>query len=282
MPVGASQKTNIACVILTLNEEINLPRCLKSVSWCDQVIVLDSGSSDSTHSVAKSLGAVLLVNKQSGTFNIAQQRNWVLERKELTCEWVLFLDADEEIASELKQAILSAIENPKGKNCFELTPKYLFWGKWLRRTQGFPNWHPRLLRVGQVQFAGGVWEHFGTNASVGRIPEPYNHYANSKGFSDWLSRHDRYSNWDAIKVVNYLSSGDTVQLGTQRKIQLRRIAARLYPLRPLARFLNCYFVRRGFLEGVPALVFSLMYAFYELMTVIKIIEIRRAQNGKPL
>jgi glycosyltransferase involved in cell wall biosynthesis len=274
--------SGIACVILTRNEEANLPRCLASVAWCVERVVVDSGSSDRSCEVAAALGARVVVHRPDGVFNIAEQRNWALDSADLTAEWVLFLDADEEATPAMRTAIEQAVANAGELNAFELTPRYLFWGRWLKRTQGFPNWHARLVRRGQVGFAGGVWEHFDARARRGFIAEPYNHYANSKGLSDWLARHDRYSSWDAQRIAEYLGSGDAAALGTTRKATMRRWAARWYPLRPFARFAHTYFLRLGFLEGYPAFVFCTLYFFYEWMTVIKVIELKRVRRAEPL
>ncbi len=280
--MNSALPSSIACVILTKNEEQNLPRCLASVGWCAEVVVVDSGSTDRTIEVAASLGARVLVNRPVGIFNIADQRNWALEQSCLAASWVIFLDADEEVTPELRAAVERAIAVPEKFNCYELTPRYLFWGRWLKRTQGFPNWHARLVRRGQVGFEGGVWEHFDARARPGFIAEPYNHYANSKGLSDWLARHDRYSTWDAEKIAAFLASGETAALGTTRKVRLRRWAARLYPLRPFARFAHTYVLRFGFIEGFPAFVFCSLYFFYEWMTVVKVIELRRQNRGESL
>jgi glycosyltransferase involved in cell wall biosynthesis len=274
--------STLACVILTKNEEANIRRCLQSVLWCDEVVVVDSGSKDRTVEISRELGAKVVVHVPQGLFNIANQRNWALENTGIGSDWVLFLDADEEVTPALKEELVKTIRDPGDKNCFEITPKYLYWGTWLKRTQGYPNWHPRLLRKGAVGFEGGVWEHFDHRCKKGFLKEPYNHYANSKGFSDWLQRHDRYSSWDAERVSEFLSSGVAESLGTTRKLKMRICAARLYPLRPLLRFLNCYVFRLGFTEGIPGLVFALMYGIYEFMTVIKICELNRLRRGDPL
>jgi hypothetical protein len=136
--------------------------------------------------------------------------------------------------------------------------------------------------VGKAWFEGGVWEHFGPNTPVGRIDQPYDHFANSKGLSDWLARHDRYSSWDADKIVAYLDSKNDAALGTTRKLGLRKLAARLWPLRPWVRFVQMYFLRLGFLEGRAAFAFCLLYFFYEWMTVVKIVEKRRLRQGEPI
>ena len=278
-------KTNsIAAVVLTLNEEANMQRCLASLQWCDHVVVLDSGSEDNTESEALRLGAEFFLHKQMPPFEIDKQRNWALDNCGIDHEWVLFLDADETVSDALRDEILRCCNPEHGTdyNAYELTPRYLFWGTWLKRTQGYPNWHPRLLKRKEVRFTGGVWEHFDENAIIGKIEAPYDHYANSKGFSDWLDRHDRYSSWDAEKIVNFLESKSSDSLNTTRKLKLRLLAARLWPLRPLARFIYMYFGRLGFLEGRASFVFCLLYAYYEFMTVVKIIELKRTREDLPL
>lgn len=274
---------SIAVAVLTRNEEINIVRCLNSVSWCDERIVVDSGSTDRTCELAELSGARVALHRQEGAFNIAKQRNWTLNSAGIKADWVLFLDADEEVTPELRAAICKILENKKTAfNAFQLTPRYYYWGRWLRRTQGFPNWHARLVRREEAGFVGGVWEHFDERARIGYINEPYNHYANSKGLSDWLTRHDRYSSWDAERIVAYLETGDPLALGTARKTRLRLLAARLYPLRPFARFIHMYFLRLGFVEGLPALIVCNLYFAYECMTVIKVIELRRLGKGEPI
>ena len=273
----------ISAIILTKNEVSNVNRCIDSLRWCHEVIVLDSGSTDGTTQLAESLGAKVFTHIQPSPFKISEQRNWALENCNLKGEWVLFLDADEVIPPNLATEIQNVcFANEQKYNAFEISARYIFWGKWLKLTQGYPNWHPRLLKLGEVKFTGGVWEHFVSSARVGKIRIPYDHYANSKGFGDWLERHDRYSSWDAEKIVEFLETGKATSLGTERKLKLRLLAARFWPIRPLFRFIQMYFLRLGFLEGYTALVFCLLYAFYEFMIVVKIIELKRKKSDLPL
>lgn len=277
-------ENNISVVVLTKNEEQTLAQCLAFLHWCSEVVVVDSASIDRTTQIAREMGARVVEHVQQGVFKIDEQRNWALEHGGLKGKWVLFLDADEEVTEELAREIQRVCSNETlPYNAYELTPRYLFWGRWLKRTQGYPNWHARLLKLGEgIRFEGGVWEHFSDNARVGKINIPYNHYANAKGLSDWLARHDRYSSWDAQKTVSYLESKDVAALGTCRKLFLRKLAAKFWFLRPFARFVQMYFLRLGFLEGGAALVFCSLYFFYEWMTVIKIIELRRLKAGQKL
>lgn len=273
---------SIAGVVLCLNEYENLPRCITSLYWCDEILVIDSGSVDGSQQRAHELGARVLERKQKGRFLITAQRNWALEHAEIRSEWVLFLDADEKIGPECRAAITAAIATSDPINGFELTPRYWFLGRWLKHTQGYPNWHPRLVRRGSLQFEGGVWESFPPDSKVGRIKEPYEHYAFSKGISDWLERHQRYADWEAQKICCYLKSGDASTLGTTRSLRLRLISAQLWPLKPLMRFTQKYCLQLGFLEGWQGLLFSLLMSGYDLITVVKVIEIRRLQRGADL
>jgi len=269
---------SISAVILTKNEEINIRRCIESLRWCREIVVVDSGSTDQTVPLADSLGVTVFTHVQTPPFKISEQRNWALRECSLGGDWVLFLDADEVIPEDLAAVIQEECSREDQPcNAFELTPRYWFWGKWLKRTQGYPNWHARLLKRGEVFFAGGVWEHFAEGAQIGRIETPYDHFANSKGFSDWLERHDRYSSWDAEHILQFLETRQNSAFATDRKLKLRTWAARFWPFRPLFRFVQMYFLRLGFLEGRVSLLYCVLCAMYEWMVVVKVIELKRKQ-----
>jgi len=278
--------TSVAGVVLTLNEQRDLPRALASLAWCQELLVLDSGSSDRTLELAQAAGARVLLHRPEGRFLISEQRNWALTHGGLGSDWVLFLDADEELspraAAAIQAALAAAAADPSAPVGFELTPRYWFLGRWLRYTQGYPNWHPRLVRRGRMGFEGGVWESFPSGRRVGRIAEPYEHYAFSKGIDDWLERHRRYADWEAERICSYLGSGDSRSLGTRRLLRLRLLTARLWPLRPALRFSQKYLLQGGLLEGWQGLLFALLMASYDLITVVKVIERRRQDQGLPL
>ena len=272
----------IAGVVLTLNEEHDLSRALRSLAWCDELLVVDSGSKDRTSEVAAQCGAKFVQHIQPQTFIITDQRNWTLDRAGVQSDWVLFLDADEEISPALAVQIRTCIQSSSAVDAYELTPRYWFLGKWLKRTQGYPNWHPRLVRRGVVYFSGGVWETFSPGSRFGRLSIPYEHYAFSKGLDDWLERHLRYATWDAEQIVDYLVTGLSTSISTHRWHFLRLLMSRLWFLRPPFRFFQKYILQLGFLEGWRSLIYSLMISFYDLMTVIKVIELQRKRRNLPL
>jgi glycosyltransferase involved in cell wall biosynthesis len=274
---------DITAIVLTKNEELTLARALESLSFCRRTIVVDSGSTDRTVAVAEEKGADVYTHVQPPPFRIDAQRNWALDSCAIRTQWVLFLDADEVVTAALQDSLRKIATTPGEPHAaYELTPRYLFWGTWLKRTLGYPNWHPRLLRLGAARFAGGVWEHFDTQGHVGRIHEPYDHFANCKGMDDWIARHVRYASWDAEMQCSLMTSGRAGNYGTVRKARLRALAARLWRWRPLARFLYMYVYRLGFLDGMAALHFCRRYFIYDTMFVQMVIEKQRAAKGLPL
>lgn len=270
-----SNRPTIAGVVLTLNEESNLPRCLASLRWCDELLVLDSGSVDKTNEIAAIYGARFIQHIQKPPFLISEQRNWAIQQCNLKSDWILFLDADEEIGERLKGEICMLISGDAPSLAYEMTPRYWFLGKWLKRTQGYPNWHPRLFKRGPTLFEGGVWESFTSAGPVGRIYTPYEHYAFSKGLDDWLQRHIRYADWDSTEIIDYHASLGKSPIKTARFKYMRKITYQYWWIRPVARFTQKYLLQAGFLEGIQGLLFALLMFFYELMVIIKVIEKQR-------
>ena len=271
----------IAGVVLTLNEERNLQRALKSLSWCDELLVVDSGSSDRTQLVATQNGARFIENLQRAPFQITEQRNWTLQNAALSSDWVLFIDADEEVSPLLANKIRQSLYPTNPIDAYELAPRYWFLGKWLKYTQSYPNWHPRLLRRNSMSFEGGVWERFSDPSRVGRILEPYEHYAFSKGIDDWIETHLRYAEEEANQTLKILSRQDGGSLIIRKK-NLRIIAARLWPLRPFLRFFQKYVLQLGFLDGWQSFLYCNLIFCYELFVVVKLIQHSRLKRGLSL
>lgn len=277
----------VAVVVLTLNEEKNLHRCLESVlGWAEEVVVVDSGSTDQTCSIGKDSGARVLEHKMS-PFYFSEQRNWVLDHGGLGSEWVLFLDADEAMTASLKQKLVVELNSaPQDVVGFQLAPKFIFMGTWLRHTMGYPSWHDRLVRRGRVRFAGGVWEHFATDGIILQVDEPYLHFGFNNGIGAWVDRHNRYSDFEARDIEhtwNIKQHGEAShdEFRTSRKRRLRDLSARFWPLRPVFRFAYMLFIRLSFLDGYAGLTYSLMMAMYEFIIVLKVMERKRRHAGLP-
>jgi len=272
----------VSVVVLTLNEEVNLPGCLKSVAWCDDVVVLDSYSTDRTEKIARAAGA-RFIQRQFDSF--AAQRNYAIENVSFKHDWVLLLDADEvippELATEIQSAIASAAPDVAG---FFLCYKTVFNGRWLKHSSTFPVWVLRLVREGRVRYLErGHGEDYEAKGTIGYIHEPYLHYNFSKGMAEWFDKHNRYSTNEACAWVNEqrnvridwpaFVSRDPVR----RRRALKEFSFRL-PLRPWLKFFYMYLVRGGFLDGAPGLTYCVLQAIYEYMICIKIRELMTEQS----
>jgi glycosyltransferase involved in cell wall biosynthesis len=254
---------NVSTLIITRNEELTLPACLAALAWCDDIVILDSGSTDRTIEIALACGARVL-DRPFDSF--AAQRNHGLDHGSLRHDWVLHLDADEIVTQAFVDA-LGQLEPPPGIDGYLVPSKTMLFGQWLRYAGMYPTYQVRLghrQRLRFVQVGHGQRE----NAMPDRIAvfdHPYLHDGFANGMNAWLHKHVRYAEAEAGFISEKQSSGETAAGGgTQRRRALKRYAAYL-PLwsRPLARFAYVYVWRQGFRDGRAGLMYALMLAVYE-------------------
>ncbi len=278
----------ITAIILTKNEEKNLPQCLESLKWVDEIIVVDSGSEDSTIQIAERYGAKVYVNILK-PYYAADQRNWALKNLPIKGEWVLFVDADEVITPRLRDEIIKNLSFCSSDIVgFKLCPKFLFLGKWLKFTCRFPSWHDRICRKGKVFYneKRKYWEVFETNDKIGKIFEPYLHFGFNKGIGSWINKHIRYAEWKALELYNEYKELPWKNLlkdvlskdGYKRNRALEGISVKLGIFSPFLRFFYHYFYNKGFLDGVPGLIYSMMMGMYQFMVYLFFIEIRKQKQ----
>jgi glycosyltransferase involved in cell wall biosynthesis len=269
----------ISIVLLTKNEELDLPTCLRAIEWCDDIHVLDSGSVDRTTQIALDNGAKLLTN---GFKSFGKQRNFALDNIETRHDWILFLDADEVVTDQFKNAMINAVNNADEETAgFYCCWKMILEEKWLKHCDNFPKWQFRLLRKGRARFRdfGHGQKEDEVNGLIGYIKEPYLHYGFSKGWSHWIERHNRYSSQEA---TSRLSNRPPIRNVLNKHSSIRNVALKSWlssvPGWPLFRFFHAYFLNRGFLEGIPGLIYCTNMAYYEFLIQIKIREIKRQQK----
>ncbi|MES0871063.1 glycosyltransferase family 2 protein [Pseudovibrio sp. SCP19] len=277
---ASQEKLPISVVILTKNEEDTVEGAIASAKAdFEEVIVLDSYSTDQTSERVKSAGAVFVQNTFEG---YASQRNFALKTMRHRCKWVFFLDADERISSELIAELRENFaEKAASVGMFYLRRKDMFGGRWIRRSSGYPTWFGRLCHADFVHVEREINEEYHCSRPTDRLEEHLLHYPFAKGLSHWLERHNRYSSAEATTKAtpNNNSASDPLRRlifskdpGLRRK-GLKQIYMSL-PIRPFFGFLYLYILRGGFLDGLPGLRFALLRAFYELMISIKLDEIR--------
>ena len=270
----------ISAATLTMNEQADLPGCLSSIGWCDDIHVIDSGSQDATVSIAKASGAHIYVNRFE---SFARQRNWALENCAFRHRWILFLDADECSTPDFHRALAeSIVAVPDSIAGFYLCWRMMLDGRWLKRCDSFPKWQFRLLRLGRAKFtdAGHGQKESAVEGEIGYIREPYLHFAFSKGWSRWIDRHNRYSDLEAAERLGARILWGQVfsKHGSVRNKALKPLVSRL-PGWPVAAFVIRYILKFGFVEGRAGLVYCINMAYYEFLIVIKMEELRRQRAG---
>ncbi|MBC8094510.1 MAG: glycosyltransferase family 2 protein [Akkermansiaceae bacterium] len=271
----------VSIIILTRNEEHDLPRCLKSLDWCDDVHVLDSGSTDNTVAIAQAHGAAVHVNRFE---SFGRQRNWALDHCQARHPWVLFLDADEVATVEFREAVEQAIADaPPDCAGYYCCWKLMFCGQWLRRCDSFPKWQFRLLRTGRARFTdfGHGQKEAAVNGDIGYLRTPYLHYALSKGFRQWVTRHNQYSDLEATARLQARINWKAMfsRHASQRNPALKPLVSRL-PAWPVWRFCWMYLAKRGFLEGRPGLIYCAGIAFYEFLIRAKMYELNAQTDAE--
>ena len=277
---------SVSVLILTLNEEINISDCLESLSWCDDVVVLDSHSTDATRSIASQWGARV----ETRAFdNWSAHQNWAVGNIEFRHPWVLYLDADERCTSELRDEVLKKAQPRASEAAFRLRRKDIFMGHWLKHAQLYPTWFVRLFRPERIRYERLVNPVAIVDGVTGELDAHIMHYPFSHGVSHWIARHNRYSDLEAIEAAKLRHDpGGRPQSGSvwskdpnERRRALKDIFFRL-PGRPLLKFGYYYAWRRGFLDGRAGLTYATLQAFYEYMIACKGAELERRRRGLPV
>ena len=273
----------ISVVILTLNEADNLPRCLASVRWCDDILIVDSGSIDATVTIAEASGARVLTRAFD---SFGKQRNFAMEAGAIRHPWVLHLDADEVVTEALAKELQAIVARVAEFPVYRVPSRIIFMGRWLRYSGMYPSYQVRFGQREQLRFIdhGHGQREVQAAHDVGTLSAPLDHYNFSKGEDDWFARHRRYARDEATQALaERRQSLGLAELfhsdRTLRRRALKRLANRL-PFRPTARFLYAYVLRRGFLDGRAGLRYARMLATYQRMIDTSLDEQRKALEPK--
>lgn len=259
----------LSVVILTLNEQANLPDCIRSLDGLPhELFVVDSGSTDDTVEIANSAGAKVVTHPFEG---YGFQRNWALENLPLRTAWILNLDADERLTPELAREIAELLRNALANtNGYMLRRRTVFRGQWIRHGGHYPNYQLRLFRRGTGKCEDRLYDqHFVVNGRVDRLKHDYIDVAAGE-LSSWSRRHFR---WAAAEANEQLRSPEAVADRVPASLMHGPIARRRWlrervygrvPLfvRPVAYFIYRYFLRLGFLDGARGFVFHSLQGFW--------------------
>lgn len=281
------QDHTLALVILTYNEEANIAQALESVAgWANQILILDSLSTDGTLDIARQYACQIAQHKFE---SYAKQRNYALEQLPIRSEWVLFLDADEWLPDALKREISALIATSPEANGFYINRRLIWMGRWIRRGY-YPSWILRLFRVGKGRCEDrAVNEHLIVDGATAHLENDFMH-EDRKGVTDWIAKHNDYATREALELFNTRSAPDYREidarlLGTQaqRKRWLRLNVWNWLPplIRPCCYFFYRYVLQGGFLDGRAAFIFHFLQAlWYPMLIDIKYLEMKMRGHSK--
>ena len=277
---------NISVLIITYNESSNIESCIKALDWTDDIIVLDSFSSDLTCDIALKLGARIYKNK---FVHFSDQRNYGLNNINFKYDWVLHLDADEIVTPELYKEMIEVIKKNKLKNdydAFQISSKMIFFGKWIKYSSMYPVYQVRLGHKYKLRFkrdGHGQYEDM-PFSRIGTLNEPYIHHSFSKGISNWIEKHNHYSEDEAKVIIDFEKEKINLSnLISKNKTSRRRVLKKIsyyLPLRPTLKFLLIYLFNLGFLDGYRGFIYCKLISFYELMIMLKVKEINNNKIKK--
>jgi glycosyltransferase involved in cell wall biosynthesis len=278
---AGTPSVRVSVMIFTLNEEQNLPACLDSLTWCDDVIVVDSFSSDRTEAICTERGVRFF---QHAFIGFGTQRNWALDNTSPKHDWIFVLDADERVPPDLVQELATRCVSTGTVTAYRVRRRFHLWGRWLRHSSLYPTWVVRLIHRDAVRYVDrGHGETQEVRGEIGSLDADLID-ENAKGVVEWFERQVRYARKDAryeleqeskpAQYADVLSADPLVQ-----RAALKRIAHKMPGRAPLY-FLYSYLLRGGFLDGMDGLAFCSMRALYQQMVTINKYDIRRTERKR--
>jgi glycosyltransferase involved in cell wall biosynthesis len=259
----------LTVVVLTQDEQVNIARCLASVAWAGQAVVVDSGSADQTVTLARELGADVVEQPWLG---FSGQREFALRLPEVRNDWVYFVDADEFVSPQLAAEIAARLRDTE---CAAFTHRLrlVFLGTWIRHCGWYSgSWVVRLVDRRQAKYDGSlVGERAQVDGPVGRLVNDIVD-DDRKGLASWLHKHVRYAELEQRRRGRPLPLRERLRRFRHRdrtdtrpltRVILKDLVFPSIPGRPLALFLYMYLVRLGFLDGRAGLRFCFFHAWYQ-------------------
>ncbi|GAB4342138.1 MAG: glycosyltransferase family 2 protein [Desulfobulbaceae bacterium] len=270
----------LTAIVLTRDEAINIGPCLEAMARVEDIVVVDSGSTDTTLELAQKLRPdARIFHHQFKDFG--DQRNWALDNCEPRHGWVLFVDADEFCEPELLDEIEAFLREPGAFVGGYVAGRNYFLGRWLKYSTMYPSYQLRLLKLGHVRYRKeGHGQREVTEGPLHYFRYGWRHEGFSKGVSQWIARHNRYSTEEVELILRLraekLMFRDLVNVDPiVRRRAFKRLGARL-PFRPINRFLYTYVLKKGFLDGYPGLLYCLLRIAHDIHIISKLAEQRRA------
>lgn len=265
-------------LILTYNEEISLPRLLdRLVAVTDDIVVLDSCSSDATQDIARKYGCRIFERPFDGERNQRAYANTLPFRY----PWIYNPDADEIPDDTLIEEMRQAAQDASAISAYEVRFRNYMDGTWIKHSTDYPVWVIRFFRPERLSFERNINLRYVVNGSVGRFKGHFDHYPFAKGIAWWISKHNTYSTKEAEEAfctLKHQNFTDALRSAFARKnSKARRLALKelsfYFPFRGFLRFMYSYFLRRGFVDGAAGLKYCMLISIYEFLISVKMKEL---------
>jgi glycosyltransferase involved in cell wall biosynthesis len=262
----------VSVLILTKNEEQDLPGCLESVRWSHDIHVYDSYSTDRTLEIAQAAGAQVT---QRTFDNWSAHQNWGLQNIPFKYPWVFYVDADERMTPELVASVREALQSPDANVAFRVQRRDFLLGRWLKHVQTSP-FYMRLFRPEKMRYERLVNPVSIPDGPVGELSGYLDHFPFGKGMWHWLDRHNSYSTLEAQQVTSNRAAHNAFSITqaflakdfNERRYHQKELFYRM-PARPLVKFMLLYVAKRGFLDGSAGFTYAALQSIYEYMIVLK-------------
>jgi glycosyltransferase involved in cell wall biosynthesis len=267
----------ISVIILTKNEQNDLPGCLESVKWCDDIHVFDSFSDDLTLQIAAEAGAKITKRKFD---NYAAQRNACLNEIAFKYEWIFMVDADERIPLELKEEIFKVLPVlDLSVNGFRIQRKDYLNEKWLKHAQ-MSAYYIRLTRRNKAKYHREINEVIEVDGVVLNLKNHFDHYPFSKGFKHWLNKHNDYSSMEAQRWIDEQNGSIKFSIKkaffspdfNEKRFHQKGLYYKM-PFRPLIKWIYLVIIKKSFLDGYEGITVATLQSIYEYFIVLKTKEI---------
>ena len=272
----------VSVVILTFNEEKNLPHCLGAARALNApVFIVDSGSTDTTVAIAEREGATVVTHPFT---THAEQWSWALDHLPIKSPWVLAIDADQRLTPALVQSILDFTASDTSANGAYVCRRQIFRGKWIRHGGYYPKYLLKLFRFGavHVDHSDLVDHHFTVSGPLVKLAgdiEEAN--LNEDDISVWTQKHTRYARLQAEQEVNGVHRGPAGLRTPDQRTALAKAVWRRMPLfaRSFGYFFYRYFLRAGFLDGREGLIFHFLQGcWYRFLVDVNVAKLRAGRS----
>jgi glycosyltransferase involved in cell wall biosynthesis len=252
----------VTVLILTKNEEPRIRRCLDSVRWADEIVVVDGYSTDKTVDICREYGVKLIQHRFDGGFDT--DCNMGIDNS--SGDWILKLDADEVVSQGLRDDIERIVKDDKGFSAFKFRRKNFFLNHFMRYG-GWYHYSLHLFKRQRARYKGHIHETLVVDGKVGTIEGAVEHYP-FESLSQFIERHNHYSDIEAKKIL------DTEGIVDKRIIRYNMT------IKPLKRFFKFYIKKKGFLDGKYGLIFSVLYGWVHFLNWAKYWEIVRGKDKR--